>query len=162
MEGLVVAHLTMARIAEALAVSWSTVNDAVLAEDCPVRSRCRPDPGGCTARDRSLRRRPRRGYDPVSAVADDGWPTDVELEDAWPDAEEREATAAPATVPNGPQLYHPSVVLWYAEWFRHAYKRRIDSRSRLWAGDWWRYNEALLRLDALWRVLEHPEATSRQ
>lgn len=30
--GLVVAHLTVARIAEALAVSWNTANDAVLAE----------------------------------------------------------------------------------------------------------------------------------
>lgn len=32
LEGLVVAHLTVARIAEALAVSWNTANDAVLAE----------------------------------------------------------------------------------------------------------------------------------
>ena len=32
LEALVVAHLTVARIAEALAVSWNTANDAVLAE----------------------------------------------------------------------------------------------------------------------------------
>ena len=32
LEGLVVQHLTVARIAEALAVSWNTVNDAVLTE----------------------------------------------------------------------------------------------------------------------------------
>ena len=32
LEGLVVAHLTIARIAEALAVSWNTANSAVLAE----------------------------------------------------------------------------------------------------------------------------------
>lgn len=32
LEGLVVGHLTVARIAEALAVSWNTANDAVLAE----------------------------------------------------------------------------------------------------------------------------------
>ncbi len=32
LEGLVVAHLTVARIAEALAVSWNTANTAVLAE----------------------------------------------------------------------------------------------------------------------------------
>src|SRR4051812_25602695 len=32
LEGLVVGHLTIARIAEALAVSWNTPNDAVLAE----------------------------------------------------------------------------------------------------------------------------------
>ena len=32
LESLVVAHLTVARIAEGLAVSWNTANDAVLAE----------------------------------------------------------------------------------------------------------------------------------
>ena len=32
LEGLVVAHLTVARVAEGLAVSWNTANDAVLAE----------------------------------------------------------------------------------------------------------------------------------
>ena len=32
LEGVVVAHLTVARIAEGLAVSWNTANDAVLAE----------------------------------------------------------------------------------------------------------------------------------
>ena len=32
LEAIVVAHLTVARVAEALAVSWNTANDAVLAE----------------------------------------------------------------------------------------------------------------------------------
>jgi hypothetical protein len=32
LEAIVVQHLTVARIAEALAVSWNTANDAVLAE----------------------------------------------------------------------------------------------------------------------------------
>jgi hypothetical protein len=32
LEGIVVQHLTVARVAEALAVAWSTANDAVLAE----------------------------------------------------------------------------------------------------------------------------------
>lgn len=32
LEAIVVQHLTMARVAEGLAVSWNTVNDAVLAE----------------------------------------------------------------------------------------------------------------------------------
>jgi len=32
LEGLVVAHLSVARVAEGLAVSWNTANDAVLAE----------------------------------------------------------------------------------------------------------------------------------
>jgi hypothetical protein len=32
LEGIVVQHLTVARVAEGLAVSWNTANDAVLAE----------------------------------------------------------------------------------------------------------------------------------
>ena len=32
MEGLVVQHLTVARVAQGLAVAWDTANDAVLAE----------------------------------------------------------------------------------------------------------------------------------
>ena len=32
LEGLVVAHLTVARVAEGLGVAWGTANDAVLAE----------------------------------------------------------------------------------------------------------------------------------
>jgi len=32
LEGLVVAHLTAARVAEGLGVAWNTANDAVLAE----------------------------------------------------------------------------------------------------------------------------------
>ena len=32
LEGIVLAHLTIARVAEGLAVSWNTANDAVLAE----------------------------------------------------------------------------------------------------------------------------------
>ena len=32
LEGIVVQHLTMARVAEGLAVSWNTANDAVLTE----------------------------------------------------------------------------------------------------------------------------------
>jgi len=32
LEGLVIQYLTLARVAEALAVSWNTANDAVLAE----------------------------------------------------------------------------------------------------------------------------------
>ncbi len=36
LEGIVCQHLTVARVAEGLAVSWNTANDAVLAEGKPV------------------------------------------------------------------------------------------------------------------------------
>jgi hypothetical protein len=39
LEGIVCQHLTVARVAEGLGVSWNTANDAVLAEGRRVRSR---------------------------------------------------------------------------------------------------------------------------
>ncbi len=42
-----------------------------------------------------------------------------------------------------------------ADYWRHAYKRTLDPRNRRWAADWWNYDEALMRLDALWRAREH-------
>ena len=41
------------------------------------------------------------------------------------------------------------------EYLRNVYRRRIDSRHRCWAGEWWRYDEAVIRLEALWRAWEH-------
>lgn len=38
---------------------------------------------------------------------------------------------------------------------RPNYRRRVDGSKTVWAADWWRYPEAILRLDALWRSWEH-------
>ncbi len=48
-----------------------------------------------------------------------------------------------------------SVDEFVREYLRHIYRRRIDGRNRCWAGEWWRYDEAVIRLDALWRAWEH-------
>ena len=42
LEGIVVQHLTVARVAEGLGVGWNTANDAVLAEGKRARSTTRP------------------------------------------------------------------------------------------------------------------------
>lgn len=65
-----------------------------------------------------------------------------------------DASAAPA---GGRRLYYGSVDEFVREYLRHVYKRRIsgDGRTRVWAAEWWRYDEAVIRLEALWRAWEH-------
>ena len=54
-----------------------------------------------------------------------------------------------------PALYYRSVDEFVREYLRHVYRRRIDGRTRCWAAEWWRYDEAVIRLEALWRAWEH-------
>jgi len=66
------------------------------------------------------------------------------------------ADGAPAlTEDPPPPLYYGSVDEFVREYLRHVYKRRIDGRHRCWAAEWWRYDEAVIRLEALWRSWEH-------
>lgn len=59
--------------------------------------------------------------------------------------------------PVAPSLYYGSVDEFVREYLRNVYRRRIggDGRSRVWAAEWWRYDEAVIRLEALWRAWEH-------
>lgn len=57
--------------------------------------------------------------------------------------------------PAGPGLYYGSVDEFVREYLRHVYRRRIDGRHRCWAAEWWKYDEAVIRLEALWRSWEH-------
>lgn len=57
--------------------------------------------------------------------------------------------------PSAPPTKYGSVDEFVREYLRHVYKRRIDGRHRCWAGAWWRYEEAVIRLEALWRSWEH-------
>lgn len=54
-----------------------------------------------------------------------------------------------------PTLYFGSVDEFFRDYLRHVYKRRIDGRTRYWAARWWEYDEAAIRLEALWRAWEH-------
>jgi len=51
-------------------------------------------------------------------------------------------------------LYYGSVDEFLREYLRGAYRRRIDGRHRMWAARWWEYDEAVIRLEALWRAWE--------
>lgn len=53
-----------------------------------------------------------------------------------------------------PELYFGSVDEFLREYLRNVYKRPINGRSRVWAARWWEYDEAVIRLEALWRSWE--------
>lgn len=61
------------------------------------------------------------------------------------------------TDPTEPALRYGSVNAFVRDYLRHVYKRRISGRGqgRVWAADWWRYDEAVIRLEALWRAWEY-------
>jgi hypothetical protein len=61
------------------------------------------------------------------------------------------------TVDEAPTLYYGSVDQFVREYLIYVYRRRISGRGqgRVWAAQWWRYEEAVIRLEALWRAWEH-------
>lgn len=52
-------------------------------------------------------------------------------------------------------LYYGSVDEFVREYLRNVYRRAINGRARVWAARWWEYDEAVIRLEALWRSWEH-------
>lgn len=64
----------------------------------------------------------------------------------------------PQDVPDDePGLYYGSVDEFVREYLRTAYRRKIGGTGtgRVWAAEWWKYDEAVIRLEALWRAWEH-------
>lgn len=62
--------------------------------------------------------------------------------------------AQPIVEDQGPALYFSSVDEFLREYLRLVYRRAINGRSRVWAARWWEYDEAVVRLEALWRAWE--------
>lgn len=54
-----------------------------------------------------------------------------------------------------PELYFGSVDEFVRGYLLPNYRRRVDGQRVLWAAEWWKYAEAVARLDALWRAWEH-------
>jgi hypothetical protein len=64
------------------------------------------------------------------------------------------APAAPDAAAE-PTLFFGSVDEFVRERLRYTYSRRVGPQGQYrWAADWWRYPEAISRLDALWRSWE--------
>lgn len=53
-----------------------------------------------------------------------------------------------------PELLYGSVDEFVRKYLRHVY-RRATSDQRVWPARWWEYDEAVIRLEALWRAWEH-------
>lgn len=84
---------------------------------------------------------------------DAGWPAAV---DPGPptSADAAEDAGSVDEAGQAPALYYGSVDEFVREYLRYVYRRRIDGRHRCWAGRWWQYDEAVIRLEALWRSWE--------
>lgn len=83
------------------------------------------------------------------------WATDELTEDQGIEGQAAEVDEAAGSQAGQPTLYYGSVDEFVREYLRHVYRRRINGRERVWAARWWEYDEAVIRLEALWRAWEH-------
>lgn len=63
--------------------------------------------------------------------------------------------SAGAGSPEVAHLYYGSTDEFVREFLRHVYKRKIDGRHVFWSAQWWKSDEAIARLEAIWRAWEH-------
>ena len=64
---------------------------------------------------------------------------------------------AAVDVDEAPELVYGSVDEFVREYLRHMYTRPVgggNARYR-WAAEWWRFPEAVARIEGLWRAWEH-------
>jgi hypothetical protein len=54
-----------------------------------------------------------------------------------------------------PRPYYPTLPDWIEQWLLPVYRRSITGHARAWCPEWWRHDEAVARLEALWRAWEH-------
>lgn len=80
---------------------------------------------------------------------------DADYHDLATDPPEEPGQRDAGGAPGEGTLYYGSVDEFVREYLRHIYKRRIDGRNKVWAAKWWQYDEAIIRLEALWRAWEH-------
>lgn len=78
----------------------------------------------------------------------------AEAEDATA-AAEQDASDDATQAPGEPRLYYGSVEEFVREYLVNVYRRTVNGRARVWAARWWEHNEAIIRLEALWRSWEH-------
>jgi len=65
----------------------------------------------------------------------------------------QDATSGDA--PTTPPLYYGSTNEFVREYLRHVYKRKINGTNTFWSPQWWKSDEAIARLEALWLAWEH-------
>lgn len=79
---------------------------------------------------------------------------------SWGDDWEQKSPATEADDPlekkDQPTLHYGSVDEFVREFLRFAYRRTLPGRGKapFWDPEWWKFDEAVMRLDALWREWE--------
>lgn len=61
------------------------------------------------------------------------------------------------TAERPPETYYGSVDEWLRKYWRYSYRRRVSAKGTgtgRWRADWWNVDEAVQRLEALWRSWE--------
>lgn len=54
-----------------------------------------------------------------------------------------------------PAPYYSNLGIFVSEYLFPLYRRDLDSPLNRWCEEWWKHEEAQIRLDALWRAWEH-------
>jgi hypothetical protein len=73
------------------------------------------------------------------------------------DADLKDATAAQSHTEEEPTTFYGSADEWLRRYWLFTYRRRVSARGSgtgRWKGDWWTVDEAVQRLEALWRSWE--------
>jgi hypothetical protein len=73
------------------------------------------------------------------------------------DADLKDATAAQSHTEEDPTTFYGSADEWLRRYWLFTYRRRVSARGSgtgRWKGDWWTVDEAVQRLEALWRSWE--------
>lgn len=79
----------------------------------------------------------------------------TEDEDAFGDPESSDLIEPAA--PEALSTYYGSADEWFRRYWRYTYRRRVSPKGTgtgRWRADWWNYDEALQRIEALWRGWE--------
>lgn len=53
-----------------------------------------------------------------------------------------------------PQLVYGSTIEFFREYLRNIYIRRVTAGNTVWDARWWEIDEALVRIESLWRAWE--------
>ncbi|WP_461165357.1 DUF4913 domain-containing protein [Arthrobacter sp. R4-81] len=53
-----------------------------------------------------------------------------------------------------PELFYPNLVSFVQEHLSPSYRRSLSGTDRTWCPSWWKHEEAISRLEALWRSWE--------
>ena len=65
----------------------------------------------------------------------------------------QDGSGAPAPS-DEPTLHYGSVDEFVREHLRVVYRPRVDGKNRIWSAQWWKYPEARIRLEGIWRAWE--------